>query len=214
MRNRRIPASAVLLAVLAAAFIGPPVQAEVEPAPASSLSTAAQSIDDCLTFNAAGEQEWFGGPGARANALGDALMQVVENHRDQATGVAFCTHYDGVVIFVASSGDGVQPAIAKVAAQHPGFKVITRHVAAPLNELLSASMKLFTNSPAKGLLTGGGPDIYTGGLTIEVAPDHWPLTVHDRQIITDSVNAGRTSPLPLTLREGGYIVNADAGTAS
>lgn len=215
MRSRAVRTGALLVAVLAAAFIGPPVQAESEKTPASARPTAAGTPppDDCLIVNASGEQAWFGGDDPQVSKLGDALQNLADDHPDQIAGVSYCSHYDGAMIFVASPDDSVLKAISVVAAQHTDFKVVTRHVAAPLKELLAAQRQLILNSPAKGLVIGVGPDIYTGGLTIDVAPANWPLTDHDRQLIVDSVNAGRRSPLPLTLRKGDYIEKLDSSPA-
>jgi hypothetical protein len=160
----------------------------------------------CITRDESGEQVWFGGAKPGVNALGNALQAIVDEHQDQTTGVALCSHYEGAAIFVVSPSDDVRQSIAEVASEFPDLQVITRTTTASISQLFAAGSKLLKSPDMQGLLTGVGPDIHSGGLHITVVKDRWPLSENEKRRINDAVEAINGSPLPLTYRQGGTAV--------
>ena len=54
----------------------------------------------------------------------------------------------------------------------------------------------------QGIVTGVGPDVYSGGLRITVAKDKWPLSANEKGRIDDAVKVINGSRLPLTYEQG------------
>ena len=161
---------------------------------------------DYITRDESGQQVWFGEADPRVSALGNALQAIVDEHNDQTTGVALCSHYEGAAIFVVSPSDQVRQSIAEVASKFPDLQVITRTAAASISQLFAAGGKVLKSPEMKGLVTGVAPDMYSGGLRITVAQDKWPLSEDEKRRIDDAVEAINGSRLPLTYEQGGTAV--------
>lgn len=161
---------------------------------------------DCITRDESGQQVWFGEAKPGVTALGNALQAIVDEHNDQTTGVALCSHYEGAAIYVVSPSDDVRQSIAGVASKFPDLQVITRTTTASISQLFAAGTKVLKSPEMKGLVTGVTPDIYSGGLRITVAQDKWPLSEHEKRRIDDAVEAINGSRLPLTYEQGGTAV--------
>lgn len=209
MRIRTILIGSVLGGLLVAGFVGPAaVSSPVEHMQPTGYMQSAGHVkpaagDGCVTVDEAGSQVWFGGANSNVTALGNELQDVVDRHPGKATGVALCSHFEGAAVFLATDNDDIRQTIAGIAAKRPDLKVLTRDVAAPLSTLIETSVQLLQSPDMKGLLVGGGPDIYTGGLLVSVAPDHGPLSDQDTLLIEETVQAINGSPLPLVYEQGG-----------
>ena len=174
--------------------------------PTTPAGTSETNGTDCITRDESGRQVWFGGADLRVTALGNALQAIVDEHNDQTTGVALCSHYEGAAIFVVSPSDEVRQSIAEAASKFPDLQVITRTTTASISQLSAAGRKLLKSPDMQGLVTGVGPDMHSGGLRITVVQDRWPLSENEKRRIEDSVEAINGSPLPLTYRQGGTAV--------
>jgi hypothetical protein len=161
---------------------------------------------DCIIRDDSGRQIWFGEANPSVSALGNALQAIADEHNDQTTGVALCSHYEGAAIYVVSPSDDVRQSIAGVASKFPDLRVITRTVAASVSQLVAVGTKLFQGPEMKGVVVGVGPDMYSGGLRITVHQDKWPLSENDKRRINDAVEAINGSRLPLTYEQGGTAV--------
>jgi hypothetical protein len=179
---------------------------EAASTPASVSGTGATNGTDCIVRNASGRQIWFGEASPSVSALGNALQAIADEHNDQTTGVALCSHYEGAAIYVVSPSDHVRQSIAGVASKYPDLQVITRTVAASVSQLVAVGTKLLQVPEMKGVFVGLGPDMYSGGLRITVRQDKWPLSENDKRRINDVVEAINGSRLPLTYEQGGAAV--------
>lgn len=182
MHKRTLLISVTLGSLLAVGFGGPTAMADVVSA-AQAEQTAASS--DCVVFDESGNQKWFGEADMNVTALGTALQEVVDERPDQTTGVALCSHFEGATVFVESVGDEVNGAITKIASEFSDLKVTIRQVGASLATLIATGTELLNNAEVTKIAIGVGPDMYTGGLFVEVAPDRWPLSDADRQQVVE-----------------------------
>lgn len=200
MRKRTILAGSILGSLLVAGFVAP-----AAPAAISNSIQDGQTVgsNECVTLDEEGNQAWFGEADPNVTALGTALQEVLGQHPDKITGVALCSHFEGAAVFLASTNEDVDQAIAGIAAKHPDLKVMTRDVGAPLSTLSTTGMKLLQSPDMKGLLVGAGPNMYTGGLLITIAPDHGPLSDDDQRLIDSAVQSINGSSLPLVYEQGG-----------
>ncbi|MBT2552132.1 hypothetical protein [Arthrobacter sp. ISL-5] len=139
-------------------------------------------------------------------ALGNELQAIVDEHNDQTTGVALCSHYEGAAIYVVSPSDDVRQSIAGVASKFPDLQVITRTTTASISQLFAAGTKVLKSPDIQGLVMGVSPDMHSGGLHITVARDKWPLSANEKRRIDDAVEAINGSRLPLTYEQGGTAV--------
>ena len=201
------------LFILVAALVGcgpvggtePPAATPGQATPAQAGLGASQGTD-CIIRDELGRQVWFGEADPSVTAVGNALQAIVEEHNDQTTGVALCSHYEGATIFVVSPGNDVQQSIAEVASKFPDLHVITRATTASISQLSAAGRKLLQSPGMQGLVTGAGPDMYSGGLRITVAQDKWPLSATEKGRIDDAVKVLNGSRLPLIYEQGGTAV--------
>jgi hypothetical protein len=212
-RHHRAMASIIgLMAVLAGCSSAGGTQApaadvkEAASTPASMSGVGETNGTDCVIRDDSGRQVWFGEADPSVSALGNALQAIADEHQDQTTGVALCSHYEGAAIFVVSPSDQVRQSIAEVASKFPDLRVITREAAASISQLSAAGANVLKRSDIKGLVAGVGPDIYSGGLLITVLKDKWPLSENEKDRIDDAVEAVHGSRLPLTYEQGGTAV--------
>lgn len=174
--------------------------------PSAPASVRDTNGTDCITRDESGQQVWFGEADPRVAALGNELQAISDEHNDQTTGVALCSHYEGAMIFVVSPSNAVQQSIAEVASKFPDLQVITRATAASISQLFAAGRKLLQRPDMQGIVTGVGPDVYSGGLRITVAKEKWPLSANEKGRIDDAVKVINGSRLPLTYEQGGTAV--------
>jgi streptogrisin C len=200
MRNRNILAGSILGSLLVAGFVVPTAQAGVANEVQAVQTTAST---DCITRGKSGNQEWFGEADSNVTALGNALQEIVDEHPDQATGVALCSHFEGAAVFVASGSEEIDQAIAGIASKFPDLEVLTHDVGAPLSTLIATGAKLLQTPDMKGLVAGVTPDMYAGGLLITVAQEHGALSDTDKRLIDGAVKAVNGSLLPLIYEQGG-----------
>jgi len=205
MRKRTVIAGAVLGCLVTGVLVVPPVNADgTQPLRVGrSVSAVDTKGTDCVTRDESGNQVWFGEADPRVDALGNALQSVVDEHTDQTTGVALCSHYEGAAIFVVSPSDDVRQKIAEVASEFHDLQVITRTAGAPISQLFAVGTKVLKSPEMQGVVVGVAPDMYSGGLLVTVAQEKWPLSENDKRLIDDTVEAINGSPLPLNYEQGG-----------
>lgn len=174
--------------------------------PSAPASVRDTNGTDCITRDESGHQVWSGEANPRVAALGNELQAISDEHNDQTTGVALCSHYEGAMIFVVSPSNDVQESIAEVASKFPDLQVITRTTTASISQLSAAGRKLLKSPDMQGILTGVAPDMYSGGLRITVTKDTWPLSATEKGRIDDAVKVINGSRLPLTYEQGGTAV--------
>ena len=161
VRGTQTPASAAKQAT--------PTPAKVPPT--TPAGTGETNGNGCITQDESGQQVWFGPADPGVTALGNALQAIVDEHMDQTTGVALCSHYEGAAIFVISPSDQVRQSIAKVASEFPDLQVITRTTTASISQLHVAGRNLLKSPDVQRLIVGVSPDMHTGGLRITVVKD-------------------------------------------
>lgn len=143
------------------------------------------AYNDCVELGKSGKQVWYDTPGSDVTQLGEALDSVANDNQNQIAGVALCSHYDGAAIFVKSPSDGILKEVAEIAKKFPDQKILTRSVDFSLNDLLATQIKLMQNQELVDNITGIAPDIYNGGLLIDIKPELWAqVSVYQSKIET------------------------------
>ncbi len=126
------------------------------------------SPDSCLRFDENGEQVWDGQASAELDLLANEVQALVDEHTDVATGVAFCSGFDGVAVFMTPTAGALAERIDGIAAGKP-YPVIAYEVPASLDTLISAGQSVMERDLSDAVM-GFAPDIYSGALLIEVRP--------------------------------------------
>lgn len=148
---------------------------------ASALPAAAP--DSCLRFDETGDQVWEGEASAELDHLANRVQLLVDEHTEAATGVAMCSGFDGVAVFVTATDGELAEKINAIAgdSSHP---VLAYAVPASLDTLLSAGQEVM-NSELSGSLIGFAPDMYSGALVVEVGAGSDPgaVTEQARQVL-------------------------------
>ena len=102
--------------------------------------------------------------------LGEKLRVVEEAHRDEISGMAKCTNYDGVAVFLATSSPALKAEMEAAAAGYPQYKLLFFQVPNSMPELLDRQSNLIESYEKLRKLgfNGSQPDIFTGGLVLYV----------------------------------------------
>lgn len=166
-RNRRTVRASGGMIVLMAVLVGcgpvggtqPPVSTanKATSTTATMPPTAPSGVGDtngtdCITRDESGQQVWFGQANPSVTALGNELQAIVDEHNDQTTGVALCSHHEGAAIFVVSPNDDVRQSIAGVASKFPDLQVITRATTASISQLFAAGRRLLQSPTCRASL--------------------------------------------------------------
>lgn len=109
--------------------------------PAANASPT-PSDQTCIVRGSDGQVSWFGDPDAEMSKLGEDLAAVVADYPDNATGTAFCSHYEGLAVYLSSPTPALTTAIRKLEDAHPGAVIEMHAVAHSLNELMSTGRNL------------------------------------------------------------------------
>lgn len=202
-RHRTVPL-ALGLAVLAAGCASSPQTIGATPsppAPASSRQAPTPSRQDCIILDSHGDQVFVGQNGIRKGAAGEELSDVVADHPDIATGTAFCSHYEGLAIFVSDLTPELRAAIGKVSAKYPGLPIETRLVPHSYNELMSTGRNLGRSLRLGDAMVGWGPVIYDGSLEVDVRQDAMPSPARTTVPVFPATPSSR--PVVVRFRAGG-----------
>ena len=203
MNRMKVGAVGAALA-LAAAIVGVANSAGA----ASGTQSATTEPAGCIEMDDAGHQIWDTSKAtAAASSLGDALQRVADANQDVIAGVAMCSDYSGVAIFVARPGDRIRAQIEAVAGQHSGARLVVEDVANGLRSQLEAAQRVMASDPSGDFITGVGPHTYTGGLRVDVRPDRWPASEALRTKIVSAATAAGTREMPVNFRLGGHGTN-------
>jgi hypothetical protein len=146
---------------------------------------ASATSDNCIVRDAAGNQQWTGEPGAELVQLGTKLQEIVDDHKDQATAVVYCSDYQGALVMLPASDLSVEPLVTAAAAQYPSLSIRIVPVWYALAPLLKLASAIFSDSALQGIVTGGGPDAYTGGIRLSLSP----TAAMSPDVLTSTVNA-------------------------
>ena len=158
----------------------------------------------CIEMGSTGRQIWHAhARTASAAALGDALESIADANRYTVSGVPMCSDYSGVVIFVVGPARAVLARVAAVSARYPQGKVYVQNVAAGLMSQLAAVRRVVATDPSGAVLTGVGPNIYTGGLHVDVRSEKWPVSERLRSRMTAAATADGAVKMPISFRVGG-----------
>lgn len=146
---------------------------------------ASATHSNCIVRDAEGHQQWTGRPGTELVRLGTKLQEIVDDHKAQATAVVFCSDYRGAAVMLPSSDLSVKSLVTAAAAQYPSLRVTIVPVPHALAPLLELARAIFTDKALHGIVTGGGPDVYTGGIHLDLSPTE----TMSRQALTVTVDA-------------------------
>lgn len=183
-RSVLLLASALAVGSLAAATASTG-SAPPQPTPGpQSLSSAAP--EQCLRFDENGEQVWRGRSTAGLDRLADRVQLLADEHTDITTGVALCSGFEGVAIFVVAGESTLSDEIAAI-SKDSTYPVLTYPVPVGLDALLAAGDALRVSDVMHNL-AGYGPDTYSGRLVLHVAPGSDPDAVAQRarQVLADT----------------------------
>lgn len=172
VRGRR-RAGAVAMGVTAIALtvagLGALGGAASTPAPASTgtptplVETDARAAGSCVTLDSHRQPRWSGQASPALTRIGDRLSQLGGEHPDAIAGVAYCSDYSGVEIYVSATTGPAVEAVRNLAAQHPGIVRILQ-VPRSLTQLLDA-MQTVGGLRSSGVV-GVAPDLLSGGLQV------------------------------------------------
>ncbi|ALJ21712.1 hypothetical protein [Microbacterium sp. No. 7] len=201
MTNRTI-ASAGLAALTAAALaVAPSAAAAVDVA--ADGSTCIQRLDD-------GSQTWIGSATTEFNALAEELGELFADHPGRTTGIAACTHYDGLMVFLPPRADdegqdAFDEELSRIVRSHPEYPVYTTEVAAASVVLVPLATEIVATLHDEGVV-GAAPDVYTGGLhvTVDSLTVGMPESLRSRIDEVVQRSAGMALPLRLSVQEGPY----------
>ncbi|MFD6053868.1 hypothetical protein [Agromyces sp. NPDC060279] len=146
----------------------------------SAVAEVGPSMDsaenaECIQRDENGQQRWFGEPSRELLEAADALQALVDSSPEAATGVAFCSEYDGAVIFLAPGApESLLASVDGVLRAYPAQSLSVAESVAPLSDLLSISSQIMADFTVARGLVSVGPDLTTGGLEIGYDPEVWP----------------------------------------
>jgi len=126
----------------------------------------------CVEFEEDGYSQLFvgGGSSRELRDLAQKLMTILDGRGDTVAGLAYCSHYDGMAVFVTPDAVGsVEQELGALEAEHPKYPVRIYGVPRSENEMLALMEQL---TPLMGPDSEIGimqisPDIYTGGLMVD-----------------------------------------------
>lgn len=132
----------------------------------SQDGTAAQAGSKCpVETDAEGNRRWTGAPTPEASVVADTLQSLADEHPDEVSGVAFCSDYSGVEIFVKGEAAGFRQAVQEVAGDAPDVQVYTPTVRYSLTDLLAMSSQVMGSHPD---VLGAGPDPTLDAVVVQV----------------------------------------------
>lgn len=138
MRWRQRLAIALATAIMVVFGFGIPgsiSQAKASPSPVPSGQS-------CIVRDSDGQVTWFGDASPDMNKMGEDLAAVVADYPDNATGTAFCSHYEGLAVYLSDPTPELTASIKAIGAAHPDAIIETHVVPHSLNDLMSTGRTL------------------------------------------------------------------------
>ncbi|MGN6722715.1 MAG: hypothetical protein ACTHJM_08895 [Marmoricola sp.] len=145
---------------------------------------------------------------AGVGRLGDALSGLADAHQREVSGVAFCSDYSGVFISVSHPSASLVASINEIRQTHPGPKLVVAEVVNGLTAQLAATHRL-ANPQMIDVVTSVGPNIYTGGLSVAVLKEHWPVTPALRRKIEAAATNHGAVTMPIDYSIGSRVTLTD-----
>lgn len=106
-----------------------------------------------------------------------AAQDVVDAHLDEMTGVALCSNYDGIAVFLKNRTKEIEQELSKITQKYSGYSLQIRQVPEASSALSTAALAIASDPALKDRVRGVGPDIYTGTVEVEVfVPDNTDLS--------------------------------------
>lgn len=191
--KRALLIGSVLAVALAVSATG------VSQAEENNRGSQAPSISaECIQSGKSGHQIWKGQPSVELNSVADSLQALVDANPDVATGVAYCSRYEGVAVFMSPGAD--QPLLDEIDAirqSAPDQVVFVSQVAASLSELLDASSQIIDTNGVVSVT----PDITIGGLSIGYDKNVWASADALQAKLPAQAEAARGKAMPLRFAE-------------
>ena len=200
-------------AVLATALTG--CRAAAAPTVLNASASPTTTEPKCVMTDSVGTQYWIGGASAEMTSLGDALESIVDTHPADATGVAFCSHYEGALVFLPTGDLAVRDLVTQAAARHPQYSVKVVNVPNSLQTLLHASDIVMSIPRLHGVVVGVGPNIFTGGLGIILDSDSGVSAEDVASIVSSALDSykAKGTNIPLEFVPGHVGTFADTRMA-
>lgn len=166
-------------------------------------------VAKCIQRDEYGSQIWFGPEQGDVSRLDSELNAMLASYPEIATGIAFCSNYDGLMLFVSSHSESsarsrLDKEIERVSASYPDLDVYVTGVAASMSEIQDLATYLFDELGVQAL-TSIAPDIYSGGLSVELSPQEERALEERESQISQMVESwsrdrGRSADIPVTVR--------------
>ena len=163
-----------------------------------------EHLRPCLEFDVHGSMVSYP-PYSQALEKLNAKLEPITQDGNKVTGTAFCSHYDGVAVFIKAGVQGVKEALEAAAAEFPQYKLYVYEVPYSMNELTAMMEQLHElDWPTMGI-TSLGPDMFTGGLTLSVESRDKIKTAKemvvgvlgdDVPVRVDGISPGGTATMP------------------
>ncbi|MFT0762210.1 hypothetical protein VRY54_04015 [Actinomyces sp. F1_1611] len=178
-------------------------------ASSTQSGSALDVLPACIQSDPTTQQPyWVGEPEAQVSRLGLELQDLADQHPDEIRGVSYCTHYEGVVVFVADrASDETKAALAEAAGRYPGVPASIEQGGLSLTELTSALATLSSNGLQLPGIGWYGPNLVTGGIDIGADPNLVNLD-QLRQTLTASLSQIRVEVTLNLIPEAGVATNS------
>ncbi len=123
---------------------------------------------DCVVTDEYGSQTWIGDLPEPVRAVGNALQEFADSYPHLVTGVAYCSHYEAVTIYVKEHHPAVDEHVATIQDGNPQIPVYTIEVGASLEDIMLAIDSIDLTAEARAPIVAIMPDPSHGGIAIAV----------------------------------------------
>ena len=209
-QRRFFVAAAILAALISGVALALPSGRSAKASPGAKVGP----YDQCVKIGPKGLQLFHGPKPAGVfgvSQLADALQSIADSHQGQVSGVALCTDFSGAMIAVAHPSDRLLAEINALRAQYPHARLVIHYGARGLTAQLAAEVRLSDALTAitrrrAFVVTEFGPNIYTGGMQVEVIKGAWPVSANLRAEIEAAVTDHGAVTMPIDYSIGSPAV--------
>lgn len=192
--HKRIVLPFAILGLVAAGLGAGSVPAQAGPSPSPSDKT-------CIARDADGQVTWTGDANMDMTEMGEDLAALIADHPGNATGTAFCSHYEGLAVYLSDPTPELTASIKAIGAQHPKAVIETHIVPHSLADLEATGRTLAVSLGLGDNMVGWGPVIYDGSLEVDVKEAALTQRVQAKTSVPSS-SKGTSSPVAVSYRPG------------
>jgi len=124
------------------------------------------------------------------------FMEIETENHDTIAGVAYCSNYDGVAVFVKSGAVTIRQELESLGAAHPEYPLHIFEVPRSMDDMTELMDRLDLGRLLDMGISGVAPNMYTGGLILTLLPGASPDEA--KQAVTAAIRAD----VPLAIVHG------------